>query len=257
VSRDSWDPGQYERFRRERRQPGLDLIRLVQPRPGMRIVDLGCGTGELTGELHAATGAAETLGVDSSDAMLERARAHAGPGLRFERGDIAQFAAAQPLDLVFSNAALHWTPDHPRLLARLTDALASGGQLAIQVPANHDQPSHRVAANVASEEPFRTALAGKLRPNAILEPTEYATLLDRLGYAEQSVRLQVYGHHLESREGVVEWVKGTTLTAYEEALAPELFADFLERYRARLFEQLEDRRPFFFPFKRLLLWARR
>jgi len=257
VPRDTWQPEQYERFARERRQPGLDLMGLVQPRPRMRIVDLGCGTGELTRELHAKLGAEETLGVDSSAAMLDRARPRAGDGVRFALGDVATFAAERPYDLVFSNAALHWVADHEELFSRLTGVLAPGGQLAVQVPANHDQPSHRVAAELAAEEPFRSALAGRTRSNQILEPTAYAALLDRLGYGEQIVRLQVYGHHLASREEVVEWVKGTTLTAYQEALSPALFADFLERYRTRLLAQLEDRRPFFFPFKRLFLWARR
>ncbi len=289
MSADAWNPTQYERFRAERAQPFFDLLALVQPTPGMRVVDLGCGTGELTAELHARLGARETLGIDRSAAMLERCVAHARPGLSFAPGDIAAFAAtagapatgattteatataaspaatptaATGFDLIFSNAALHWVPDHEGLLARLAAALADGGQLAVQVPANHDHPAPRTATELAAEEPFAGALAaaacgGEAPHNAVLRPEAYAALLDRLGFAEQHVRLQVYAHHLASREAVVEWVRGTTLTAYEQRLSPALFGEFLERYRARLLPRLADVRPLFFPFKRILLWGRR
>src|SRR5205085_8107123 len=109
---------------------------LVEARPGMRVADLGCGTGDLTAELHRKLQARETLGIDSSPAML--AKAPQGPGLRFEQQDIAAFQPSQKLDLIFSNAALHWVTDHPALLRRLTSALAPGGQIAVQLPMTDD-----------------------------------------------------------------------------------------------------------------------
>jgi trans-aconitate 2-methyltransferase len=254
---DFWDPEQYGRFAAERRQPFLDLLALVRPIPGGRAADLGCGTGELTRALRERLGAAETLGIDTSTAMLARAKVYAGGGVRFEEGDIGVFAPARPFDLVFSNAALHWVPDHPRLLGRLARAVAPGGQLAFQVPANFDHPSHIAAEETASEEPFASTLGGSAHPRNVLAPEAYAALLDRLGFSEQTVRLQVYGHRLDSREGVVEWVKGSLLTDYEKRLPPELFARFVARYRQRLFERLPDERPFFFPFKRILARASR
>jgi trans-aconitate 2-methyltransferase len=258
MSHDVWDPGQYERFREERDQPFLDLLALVRPRPGMRVVDLGCGTGRLTQLLHRRLGAQDTLGIDSSAAMLAESRAFAGDGLRFEQGEIARFEPREPYDLVFSNAALHWVPGHAALFRRLTDALGEGGQLAIHVPANFDHPSHVVAAEVAREPPFREALGASLpATKPVLDPEEYARLLDQLGYREQHVRLQVYGHRLPCRDDVVEWVKGTLLTPYKRQLPADLYARFLERYRERLLPRLEDTRPHFFPFKRILLWAAR
>lgn len=257
AARDAWDPAQYERFREERSRPFHDLVALVQARPGLRVADLGCGTGELTRALHRRLRARETLGLDSSPAMLARARELQGDGLRFEAGDIAAFTPAAPFDLVFSNAALQWVPEHDALLERLSAALAPGGQLALQVPANYDHPSHGVAVQVAGEAPFREALADGRRDPGVLAPEGYARRLHALGYAEQHVRLQVYGHLLDSREQVVEWVKGTLLTHYRGALTPELYARFEARYREALLERLPDTRPFFFPFKRILLWGRR
>ena len=254
---DTWDPETYARFRAERAKPFFDLLDLVAPIPGGRAVDLGCGPGELTGELHRRTGAAETLGVDSSDAMLAKAAAHAGGGIRFERGDIGAFASAQAFDLVFSNAALHWVPDHPALLALLTRAVRPVGQLAFQVPDNWDQASHRAAEAVAAEEPFAGALRGSAHPRNVLAPEAYAAILDRLGYREQTVRLQVYGHHLESREGIVAWVEGSLLSEYRRTLPAQMYAAFLEGYRATLFAMVPDERPFFFTFRRILAHARR
>jgi trans-aconitate 2-methyltransferase len=252
---DVWDPAQYERFRDERSQPFFDLVALVQPRPGMRVVDLGCGTGELTALLHGRLAARETVGLDASAAMLEQTRPRAGGGLRFETGDIAAWDG-RGFDLVFSNAALHWVEDHDELFTRLRRALADGGQLAVQVPANHEHPSQTVAVAVAREAPFRPAFRGWARVSPVLPPAAYAELLERLGFAAQHVRLQVYGHRLDSREEVVEWLLGTTLAAYRERLEPALWDEFLARYRERLLPRLPDRRPFFFTFQRILIWAR-
>jgi trans-aconitate 2-methyltransferase len=254
-----WDPDQYERFKAERSRPFWDLVALVQPLHEGRIVDLGCGTGELTKELHRHLGASETIGIDSSASMLQRAKPFAGDGVRFEQGDIATWEP-EPYDLVFSNAALHWLPDHGRLLTRLTAALPAGGQLAVQVPANTDHPSHTVGMDVAQESPFVEALAHDPPPDPatrVLAPEAYTELLDQLGFGEQLVRLQVYPHHLASSADVVEWVKGTHLTFFRARLSDELYDVFLERYRRRLLEVIGERRPYLYTFKRILFWGQR
>ena len=257
MANSAWNPAQYERFRDERSQPFFDLLSMVQPCPGGRVVDLGCGTGELTRELHLATGAAETVGIDNSETMLTKGVDFAGNGLRFEAADIANFGGHMRFDVVFSNAALQWVPGHETLFPRASALLNPSGQLAVQVPANHDHISHLVAHDVAREEPFRTALHGYVREVPVREPEWYAQELDRLGFARQSVRLQVYVHHLASRDDVVEWVKGTLLTDYERRLPAELYERFLARYREVLLPQLSDARPYFYPFKRILMWARK
>ena len=254
---DTWDPTQYERFERERSAPFFDLLDLVQPCAGGRVADLGCGTGELTRKQHERTRAQETVGLDSSPSMLERSTLYAGGGLTFELGDIAAWTPAAPVDLVVSNAALHWVDDHGELFARLTGALAPGGQLAVQVPANHDHPSHLVAERVAAEEPFRASLGGYVRRTPVLAPERYAQLLHRLGYSAQHVRLQVYLHVLPDAAAVVEWVKGTLLTDYQRRLPDRVYDDFVARYRELLLAELGDERPFPFSFKRILLWGMR
>jgi trans-aconitate 2-methyltransferase len=256
VSTNAWDPTLYERFERERSAPFFDLLELVQPCPGGRVVDLGCGTGELTRALHERTRAGSTVGLDSSPQMLKRSADHTGDGLTFELGDIAEWAPSVPVDLIFSNAALQWIDDHDALFARLTNALSPGGQLAVQVPANHDHPSHSVAEQVAMEEPFRAALGGYVRRPPVMAPERYAQLLHRLGYRAQHVRLQVYLHLLPETGAVVDWVKATLLTDYRRRLPDRVYDDFVARYRDLLVAELPDQRPFPFSFKRVLLWGK-
>lgn len=254
--RDVWNPVQYERFRTEREQPFHDLVALITRRPAGRAVDLGCGTGLLTASLHRELRASETLGVDSSESMLARARAHEGDGLTFVRGDISEWEPDVPFDVVFSHAALQWVGDHPHLFGRMRAMLASGGELAVQVPANFDHVSHTLAAEIAREEPFISAMHGFTRTFSVLSPEQYATLLHTLGFVAQTVRLQVYGHVLESPDAVVDWVRGTLLTDYESRLPDPLYQEFVTRYRDRLHDALGDERPYFYPFKRILLWGR-
>jgi trans-aconitate 2-methyltransferase len=257
---DTWDPRQYDKFNREREQPFYDLLALIRPRPGMRVVDLGCGTGKLTRVLHNRLDARETTGIDRSDKMLEPARAQAQPhGMRFETGTIEGFAGngSGPFDVIFSNAALHWVGDHDALIPHLTSRLAPGGQLAFQVPAQHEDATHLTADAIADTEPFRTALGAWHRVHAVQTPDRYARLLYRSGFADPNVRLIVYPHVLPSRDAVVEWMKGTLLTEYARHLPDDLFADFVEAYRARLLPQLEASQPYFFPFKRILCWGQR
>src|SRR5262245_44818371 len=146
MATDTWDPDQYHRFAAARTRPFHDLLAMVAPVPGGRVVDLGCGAGELTVQVHDDTGAASTLGVDTSAHMLAEAAQYEREGLHFERADLRDAISQGPWDIAFSNAVLHWVPDHRRLLRDIAGSLAPGGQLAVQVPANFDHPSHTVAA---------------------------------------------------------------------------------------------------------------
>jgi trans-aconitate 2-methyltransferase len=256
---DVWRPDQYERFKAERARPFHDLLALVRPTPQPTVLDLGCGTAELTAEAHRRLGARRTLGVDLSASMLAKGRALAVAGLDLVESDIAAWLAtsSESFDVILSNAALHWVPDHPRLFASVAARLTAGGQLAVQVPVNHEQPPATVAVALAREQPFAAALGGAHDERPILGLETYARLLHDLGFADMVVRVQVYTHLLPDRAAVVEWVKGTTLTWYEERLGPALFASFLARYQAKLYDALPDERPFVFTFRRLFLWGAR
>ena len=255
---DTWNPEQYGKFQQEREQPFLDLLALIQPAPAMRVVDLGCGTGHLTRQLHDVLHAPDTTGIDRSDRMLEAARRDPVPaGLRFEAGTIESFAADNTYDLIFSNAAFHWVENHEALIGRLFTALRPKGQLAFQVPAMHRAVSHTLPDELARTAPFAEAFGDWKRPQPVLEPDEYARLLFRAGVLQPKVRLIIYPHVLASRDQVVDWMKGSLLTEYEKRLTPELFGRFTAIYRERLLPQLDPGRPFLFPFKRILCWGRK
>jgi trans-aconitate 2-methyltransferase len=255
---DFWSPAQYDKFKREREQPFLDLMAMVRPARAMRIVDLGCGTGALTRKLHTQLEARQTLGLDRSSRMLAEARASMLPaGLTFEVGDIERFAGDREYDLIFSNAAFHWVERHDELIARLVMALKPGGQLLFQVPAMHEDLSHTAAEALTDVEPFAAGFAGWHRPQPVLSADTYARLLYRHGLAAPSVRLVVYPHVLDNAEGVFEWMKGTLLTEYARHLPPELFPSFLEAYRTRVLAGLDQTTPLFLPFKRILCWGQK
>jgi trans-aconitate 2-methyltransferase len=253
-----WDPDQYLKFAAERAKPFFDLLAMVEPVPGGDVIDLGCGTGELTTKLHAHTRAGATIGIDAAESMLARALPLAGNGLRFELGDISRFDSRACFDVVFANASLQWVPDHPRLLRQLAAGLRPGGQLAVQVPANADHPSHAVAFELAQQAPFLEHMGDDPVAGAhvVCAPQRYAELIDGMGFSDQLVRLQVYGHRLASSAAVVEWTKGTTLLRAKNLLPPDLFDLFVDRYERRLSEVLGEQAPYFYTFKRILFWAR-
>jgi trans-aconitate 2-methyltransferase len=260
--RDAWNPAQYGKFAAQRAQPFWDLAALVErDRPIHRAVDLGCGPGDLTAALADRLAITDMTGIDSSPAMLADAVTQARPGLHFAEGDIARWTGHGELDLIFSNAALQWVPDHQGVVARWWAALAPGGQLAVQIPANAGHPSHRIAAEVAATEPFLSALGGAPPPDTVatnvLDPVQYAILLDHLGAARQHVRMQVYGHTLARSADVVEWVRGTSLTRFQRMLEPDDFERFVDEYRRQLLRAIGDTAPYFYPFRRILFWGRK
>ena len=146
------------------------------------------------------------------------------------------------------------------MLGRWAASLRPGGQLAVQVPANIDHPSHHVSSELATEPWDAAAFGGEPPPDPVQSvhsgPRSTPCVLDRLGFEHQHVRLQVYGHHhLGSTADVVEWVKGTSLTRFRRVLDDETYASFEERYRQRLVAALGDHRPYFYAFKRILMWG--
>ena len=227
-----WDPDRYEQFSRERYAPFEDLIKLVQVREGLRVIDLGCGTGELTRRLADALPESDVVGVDSSPEMLSRAQEQARPGLRFEPGTIESVAGEW--DLIFSTAAIQWAEDHPALVPRLFGLLRPGGQLVVQIPSNFSHPTNVFIDETAGEEPFREALAGWLHRWPVLTVDAYAELLYAHGGEELTIFEKVYPHVLDDTDALATWMSGTALVPYFERMPETLHEPFMERYRERL-----------------------
>lgn len=247
-----WSPAQYHKFQKDRFAPFEDLFGLIKVRPWMSVVDLGCGTGELTRRLAERLPGSRVLGIDSSDAMLSEARAQAVENLSFEQGSIEQ--AEGSWDLVFSHAAIHWVDDHRSLIPKLLSLVSPGGQLAVQLPSNHTHPSHFLIEEIAGEEPFRSALGGWSRDSPVLSIGEYAELLYAGGADEITVFEKVYPSLLESSDAVAEWTSGTTLVPYFERLPEGLKEPFMDRYRQELRKYFPGS-PVFYTFRRTLFAA--
>jgi trans-aconitate 2-methyltransferase len=249
-----WEPDRYHKFQNERFAPFEDLLKLIKVREGLTVIDLGCGTGELTRRLADHLPGSVVVGIDSSPHMLERAAKQARPGLRFEPGAIETVAGEW--DLVFSHAAIQWVDDHLSLIPRLLSLLRPGGQLAVQLPSNRSHPTHAFIVETAGEEPFRTALGGWVRGDPTLSIAAYAELLYAHGATEITVIEKVYPHILDSPDALADWTSGTALVPYIERLPQELHEPFMARYRERLRARFPPG-PVFYGFRRTLFAATR
>jgi trans-aconitate 2-methyltransferase len=247
-----WDPDRYHQFQREREAPFDDLLALIERRPGLQVVDLGCGPGELTRRLADELPESDVVGIDNSEEMLERASHDTRPGLRFELGDIGTVSGRW--DLVFSHAAIQWLDDHEALVPRLVSLVRPGGQLAVQVPSNQRHPALAYIRDVAREQPFAAALGGYNRDFPVLTVDRYANLLYESGGTNLTAFEKVYPHVLEDADALVDWSLGTALVPYLERLPSELHESFLNQYREKLRARWPGR-PVFYGFRRILFAA--
>lgn len=257
MSTDSWNPSQYEKFKKERSQPFYDLLSLVKAMPSPTMIDLGCGTGELTAHAHQQLKAQSTLGIDSSSQMLAECKKFESKTLSFKNENIRDWNPQETFDIVISNAALQWCEGHDTLFNKIKNSLRPHGQMAIQMPYNFDYPTHILAKTMSHEEPWKAKLKGDVydKSPTMLTPEQYATLLYDLGFKQQRVYLNVYGHELASRDDVVAWVQGTTLTHFKSRLSAADYEIFIKDYTQRVFIELPNKNPFFFPFKRIFIWG--
>ncbi|MBI2567083.1 MAG: methyltransferase domain-containing protein [Candidatus Schekmanbacteria bacterium] len=234
-----WDPNQYALFSRQRSRPFHDLLARLRDRPAAPVVDLGCGSGELTRLLAELWPAAVVTGVDSSAEMLARAGEHAILGrLSWLRADIATWSSEQPVDLLFSNAALHWVPRHEVQIPRLAAMVAPGGRFAVQMPNNFAQPSHQTILAVAARDRWKNKLAPALeRPPGVMPLRWYAATMLAAGFGVDAWETE-YLHVLHGDNPVREWVRGTALrpllnlltTAEQEAFLAEVGEELARAY---------------------------
>lgn len=247
---DIWDPEIYGRYASERARPFFELVGRVNVDEPSYVVDLGCGTGELTATLCRRWPGAAVHGVDSSPAMISKAP----PGPTFEVADVRDWRPARPVDVIISNALLQWISEHRELLARWVGYLAEGGRLAFQVPGNFDAPSHRLIRQLCRTT-WREELGDLPSHSPVEQPVDYLELLAGLG-CEVDVWETTYLHVLSGEDAVLDWLKGTALRPMLDRLAPHRRADFLADC-ARVLRAAYPRRPYGtpFPFRRIFVVA--
>jgi trans-aconitate 2-methyltransferase len=254
---DAWNPAQYHRFADARLRPAIDLLARITLTQPATIYDLGCGSGRTTGLLARRWPQARIVGVDSSAKMLASA-IREFPQIEFVQADLAQWSPPAPADLLFSNAALHWLDDHPTLFSRLIAQVAPGGQFAVQMPHNHDQPSHLAIVTAVEAGPWRQRLRPLLRPSPVSPADQYHAMLAPLA-SRLDIWETTYLQILEGANPVAEWTKGTALSPFLEVLEASERAAFEAAYRALTAAAYpaDARGKTLFPFRRLFLVAER
>jgi trans-aconitate 2-methyltransferase len=231
----AWDPATYLSFAGERARPFVELVNRVGAAAPERVVDLGCGEGTATASLLARWPGARVTGIDSSPEMLAAAARVVVPGrLDFVRGDVRTWRPDGPVDVVLSNAVLHWVPEHAALMTRWVGELAAGGWLAVQVPGNFRAPTHMLLADLCRSPRWAERLAEAApRPDAVLEPVGYLDLLTAAGL-HADVWETTYLHVLGGEDPVLGWVRGTVLRPVLAGLGHDDAAAFTAEYAAAL-----------------------
>ncbi len=230
-----WNPALYRRFEDERTRPAQELLaRVPHPAP-RRVVDLGCGPGNSTELLVQRYPQAQVTGIDNSEAMLDSARERL-PAVAFTLGDIARWEPAPGAapDLIYANAALQWVGGHESLIPRLFDCLAPGGVLAIQMPDNRQEPTHRLMREVAADSRWSDAIGNPdaVRTELLGIGGYYDLLATRAAHLD--VWHTVYQHVMPSAAAIVEWVRATGLKPFVDPLAEPLRTAFLAEYERRV-----------------------
>ena len=258
LSMNDWNSAQYVRFRKERTQPAIDLAARIGLDAPASVLDVGCGPGNSTAILQERFPYAKILGVDSSPNMLERARKE-HPELEFRQLDVSSEAwdLDGAFDLVFSNACIHWVPDHHRLLPKMMSVLNSGGMLAVQVPITSEEPMHQILHEISGRDAWRGFFPSPARFYT-LRVEEYDAILSGIAQ-EYDLWTTVYVHRLRSHDDIIAWYQSTGLKPYLSALDAQGQRALLTEVRA----ELEKRYPIqpngnlLFYFPRLFFTARK
>lgn len=254
----TWSPAQYLKFEDERSGPARELVAAVPNQSVKQAVDLGCGPGNSTEALLARFPEAQVLGVDNSAEMIAAARKRL-PAHRFELADIASWQEPGPFDLILANASLQWVPAHDTLLPALARRLSDGGSLAIQMPDNLDQPTHRLMREIAAQAPWAETLRDAAQARTTLPAANWYYDLLRPLCQRVDIWRTTYHHPLQGAQAVVEWLKGTGLRPFVDPLPAEQREDFLERYAEAVAEAYPAQNDgmVLLPFPRLFIVATR
>ena len=258
-----WDANLYLKFSDARMQPALDLMGRLDPgnaaRPGHAIYDLGCGAGNIARILAQRFPEAPVVGIDSSEEMLVKARAETTDSrVSFAKGDLRQFKPGLPPSILYSNAAYQWVTGHIELFPGLLKLLPSGGQMAIQMPRNHEAPSHALMKQAAQAGPWWDKLKAVQGLPPVAEPAKYYDVLKPL-CAQLDIWETIYQQPLTGKDPVAQYTAGSGLRPYLQLLDEKQAKDFYDTY-AKLLAQAYPTRSdgiTLFPFRRLFIVARR
>jgi trans-aconitate 2-methyltransferase len=257
TSSADWQARQYTLFEAERTRPVRDLLNATQAKAARTAVDLGCGPGNSTETLVDYAPHARVVGVDNSSDMIESARKRLRD-VEFELADISAWQGEGPFDLILANASLQWVPDHETVFPSLVGKLSKGGQLAVQMPDNLDEPAHRLMRETAADGPWRDKLKGVERTARYRADAYYSLLKPHC--AGVDVWRTTYHHPLAGGvDAVIEWFKGSGLRPFLAKLDARETTAFLERYRAGLeaaYAVLDDG-TVLLPFPRIFIVATR
>jgi trans-aconitate 2-methyltransferase len=259
----SWDPERYLRFADQRGRPFEDLLARIPAEAPARVVDLGCGPGNVTELLTRRWPEAGVLGVDSSAEMIDAAKARAIPGrLEFVQADLREWRAAQPVDVLITNATLQWVPGHLDLLPILLSQVTPGGWFAMGVPGNFTAPSHVLLAELQQDDRWSGYFTGaQFRPTSH-EPADYLRALTAAG-AQAEVWETTYYYVLPGGNGVLDFVSSTALRPVLTELGgpgTDAAGEFVNAYAAALrvaypLTRLADRTVQILPYRRLFAIA--
>jgi trans-aconitate 2-methyltransferase len=253
-----WNPDLYLKFSDQRARPAADLIAQIKLENPRRIIDLGCGPGNSTEQVHARWPKAEITGLDSSASMLKQAQAR-HPDWHWIQSDIDNWKPDAQFDLIFSNAALHWLADHGALFPRLMQAMASGGALAVQMPNNFHSGAHQVMKKVAADPRWATALSNASEKFGVQTVAFYYDSLRKLA-THIDIWETEYLQIMDGPRAVYEWIRSTGMRAYLEKLADDGQRAEFERLCLEEMEktyQPNDQGKVLFPFKRIFVIAYR
>ncbi len=254
----NWDPDQYLKFGNERTQPSIDLATRIEVENPRSVIDIGCGPGNSTTILRNKWPKAQFTGLDSSPAMIEKAKA----GQRETNwivADASTYDFREKYDIVFSNAAIQWMPDHTSLIPRLLAIVNRGGALAVQVPANWDSPLHLAVRNTASQDKWSRMTAGVERILSNNTPEFYYDIISSAG-PKVALWTTTYYHILKSHTDLVEWYKGTAMRPFLETLPDDEARSEFENEvlaRCKATYQLQRDGSLLYPFKRTFFIAYR
>ncbi len=224
-----WNSNQYMKFREERTQPSTDLINRLSRHKPQKILDLGCGPGNSTRKLAEKFPAADILGIDSSEDMLKKARRD-HPDLSFKCLRVPdEICNLKDFDLIFSNACIHWIPNHKALIPALFDKLSQRGTLAVQIPYIQKAPFYRLLNELVGTCEWKNLSVIHNFYN--LYPEEYYDILSELS-SDFNIWETTYYHTVNSNNDVIEWYKGSGLRPYLDMLSenekPRFLADLSE-----------------------------